>query len=317
MGESKIKFENRLFINWISENRWFVGLLILLTTLLWGYSWALMKAALEFMGPFTFSAFRFGVGTITMLLILVYFKISRPTKKQLAHLVVVGILQTSVVFLLVMYGLKFVDAGKSSVLLYSMPIWSSLLAAMLLKEKIPYPKVIGLSIGLLGLMTILGWDLWLSQNAKIVFGEFMIVLAAISWGASNVYYRMRLKELSQLQVNSYQMLFGTIGIILVSLIVEGGDSIVINLQSVYYILFTGLFASALCFTIWFILLSVIDMVTATISTLLVPVFGLVFGWFLLDEQLTASVTIGSLLIIIGIIMATGYQKIKKGLSQKS
>ncbi|WP_237718737.1 DMT family transporter [Alkalibacillus haloalkaliphilus] len=97
-------------------------------------------------------------------------------------------------------------------------------------------------------------------------------------------------------------------ITIVALITESDQAIIWNAESVYYVLFTGVLASALCFTVWFILLSVIDMVTATISTLLVPVFGLLFGWLILNEPLTANILIGTALIVIGISIANIYKK---------
>ncbi len=278
-------------------------LLILTVTILWGYAWVLMKEVLAYMGPFTFSSFRFGTGSIVLLLIVWLSQKGFPLKKYWKQLLIQGILQTSIVFLLVMYGLRFVDAGKSSVLLYSMPMWSSLLAAKFLNEKLTPAKFIGLLIGMMGLLTILGWDIWIGQNIQVLFGEILIIIAAISWAISNVYYRIKLQHLPQLQVNAYQMLFGTIGIIIATLFMEWNQPIDLNIHSIYYILFTGILASALCFTVWFLILSLIDMVTATISTLLVPIFGLFFSSLIIDEKMSIGVITGSGLIILGIIVA--------------
>lgn len=285
------------------KKKWFIGLLILIITLIWGYAWVLMKLSLDFMGPFTFSAFRFATGSAVLLAIVVWMKAGMPQKGHWKHYLIVGLLQTTFVFLLIMYGLRFVDAGKSSVLLYSMPIWSSLFAAIILREKISTTKVVGLGLGMVGLLTILGWDIWVSQNLQAVFGELLIVLAAVAWGASNVYYRLKIEKAPKLQASAYQMLFGTIGIAIAALVMEWGEPINIAPVSIYYILFTGVLASALCFTLWFFILSMIDMVTATLPTLLVPVFGLLFGWLILDEQMTVSIMIGSMLILGGILVA--------------
>ncbi|MBD1381452.1 DMT family transporter [Bacillus sp. IB182487] len=295
------------------NNKWIIWFLILLITVIWGYAWVLMKASLQFMGPFTFSALRFGVGSLTLLIILFVMGGGVPPKKQLKHLIIVGLLQTTIVFLLVMYGLRFVDAGKSSVLLYSMPIWSSLLAANILKEKISNRKVLGLSLGIIGLFAILGWDVLIDQNPGKIFGELLIVLAALSWGGSNVYYRLKLKNANGLQVTAYQMFFGTVGIIIAAFFMEWGQPIHITPLSIYYILFTGVLASALCFAIWFLLLRVIDTVTATLPTLLVPVFGLFFGSLLLNEKLTLNIIIGSALILAGVIIPLFFRKEKKRL----
>ncbi|MEN2769026.1 DMT family transporter [Ornithinibacillus xuwenensis] len=281
----------------------FIWLLILIITIIWGYAWVLMKASLQFVGPFTFSALRFGTGTITLLVILVILKIKLPPKQYVKPLVVVGLLQTTIVFLFVMYGLRFVDAGKSSIILYTMPIWSSLLAAKFLDEKLTPKKLIGLIVGMVGLVLIIGWDFFQAQSIDTIIGELLIVIAAISWGASNVYYRLRLNHLPKLQVSAYQMFFGTIGIVVAAMIMEWGQPINWNGQSIFYILFTGVLASALCFTIWFVILSKIDMVSATLSTLLVPVFGLSFSWLALSEAITPSILYGSFFIIVGITIS--------------
>lgn len=291
------------FFLFANKKKWIVWLLILLITLIWGYAWVLMKESLDYMGPFTFSAFRFGTGTVVLLLVVFLMRNGIPPKEQWIHLIILGILQTTIVFLLVMYGLTFVDAGKSSVLLYSMPIWSSILAVKFLKEKITVAKIVGLGLGLLGLFMILGWDLWIGQEAKAILGEILIVIAAMSWGAANVYYRLKFPEAPKLQVNAYQMLFGTIGIFLFTFITEWGEPVNLTPASIYYILFTGVLASALCFTVWFIVLSMIDTVTATLSTLLVPVFGLFLSWLILNEELSVGIIIGSICIIVGIIVA--------------
>ncbi|SHN36625.1 DMT family transporter [Gracilibacillus kekensis] len=288
----------------ISQNKSMVAFLILLITLIWGYAWVLMKEAVNYMGPFTFSTFRFATGTLTMIIVLLLLKVKRPPLWSWKHLIVIGFLQTTVVFTLVMYGLQFVEAGKSSVLLYSMPVWSTVLSVWILKEKVTKGKIIGLSFGLLGLFTILGWDIWRNQTPEVLIGETLIIIAAISWGASNVYYRKTVSKLSQLQVNTYQMLFGTVGLAIVAVVLEGGDSISFTPYSFYIILFTGVLASAFCFTAWFFVLNAIEMTTATIATLLVPVFGLFLGWLLIDEDIGVSIVIGTGLIISGIVIST-------------
>ncbi|MGM0939635.1 MAG: DMT family transporter [Bacillota bacterium] len=294
---------SNVFMEKLKDNRTLIGSLILFITLLWGYTWVLMKESLQYMGPFTFSSFRFGVGAITLLLVAWILKLGLPPKKYWKHIVIVGILQTAIVFLLVMYALRFVDAGKSSVLLYSMPMWSSLLAVKFLNEKLSLAKSIGLFIGMLGLLTILGWDIWIGQSPEMIIGEILIILAAVSWAVANTYYRLKLENLSQIQVSAFQMFFGALAIMMVTLFMEHHEPLLVNSKSVYYILFTGVFASALCFTLWFLILSLVDMVTATISTLLVPMFGLLFSSFLLGEKMTFGILGGSGMIIIGIIIA--------------
>src|SRR5699024_11490045 len=117
-----------------------------------GYDWVLMNLALVYMVARSFSSLRFISGSLAMLLGIWVVKPDVPSKHDWKHLIIVGILQTSVAFLMVMQGLRFVDAGKSSVLLYSMPIWSSLLASKFLQEKVTLTKLFGLITGMIGLL---------------------------------------------------------------------------------------------------------------------------------------------------------------------
>lgn len=284
--------------------------LIILITILWGYAWVHMKASLDYMGPFTFTAFRFSVGALTLIIVMWVMKLGLPPKGYWKHLILVGLLQTSAVFLLVMYGLRFVEAGKSSVLLYSMPMWSSLLAVKYLGEKLTYKQLVGLFIGMIGLLTVLGWDIWIGQSKEAIFGELLIIIAAVVWAIANIYYRLHLGQLPKIQASAYQMTFGAVGIIIAAFLMEWGEPVHLNATSIYYILFTGIIASALCFTVWYFILSQIDMATATIATLLVPIFGLLFSQLLLQEHITIGVIVGASLIIVGIIFA---QKTKREL----
>mgnify|MGYP001179515256 FL=1 len=296
------------FMNLLEKNKLVLWLLILLITVLWGYAWVIMKQSLTFMGPYTFSAFRFLTGTITLLLIVWFSKQHIPLKKYWKQLFIQGFLQTTVVFILVMFSLQFVGAGKSSVLLYSMPIWGSLLAAHFLKEKLSVTGIIGLILGFFGLLLIIGWDFLFETNQQLLIGQLLIIIAAIVWSISNIYFRLHLQHLPQTTTTAYQMLFGLIGLILAAIIFEWKEPLVINAYSIYYILFSGVIASALCFTVWFILLSLVDMMTATISSMLVPVFGLFFSSLILDEKLTINLILGSVIIISGIVVSQLKQK---------
>src|SRR5690625_450780 len=131
------------------HNKFILWFFILTITVIWGYAFVVMKASIEHMGPFTFAAARFSIGSVILLLLVWLFKMGTPPKKYWKHLMTVGILQTAIVFLLMMYALRFVDAGKSGVLLYSMPMWSSILAAKFLGEKVTSSKFFGLLIGMI------------------------------------------------------------------------------------------------------------------------------------------------------------------------
>ncbi|WP_240345837.1 DMT family transporter [Parageobacillus toebii] len=110
--------------------------LLVTVILLWSYGWVLTKIGLSYMRPFTFAALRFLLASIAMIVVLSFLKASRPKGKEWIILFIMGLLQTTAMFLLINYGMMFVNVSKSSILIYSMPIWSGILGYIFLHESL-------------------------------------------------------------------------------------------------------------------------------------------------------------------------------------
>ena len=95
-------------------------LLLAFVIVTWGYSWVLMKQALEYMQPITFVALRIAIGGLVILPFILRNKDFRPASFLNRNYIVLGLLQTTVMFGLIIYGMKFVTAGKTAVVLYTM-----------------------------------------------------------------------------------------------------------------------------------------------------------------------------------------------------
>lgn len=285
--------------------------LVLILALSWGYSWPLMKIGLAYIEPFTFTFLRFIIGGVTLILFISIFQKGTSLRfpaSQWKHLVIFGMVQTFAVFGLITYAMLFIDAGKTSIILYTMPIWTSILAAIFLKENLSSQNIIGLIFGVIGLGLIIGEDIYYDSTANGMIGIILILIASILWAFANIYFRLYLKEQPQLPITAYQMLLGSIGLGVCAFIFERGSSITWNIASIYAILFTGVIASALCFSLWYYLLRNISTITAAISTLLVPVFAVLFGYWMLEEPLSISMLIGGGFVVFGIFISQAHFK---------
>lgn len=276
--------------------------LLLLTFVIvtWGYSWVLMKQALDYMMPLTFVALRIAVGGLVIAPLMLRdrsFRLSGFFKMD--HLLL-GIFQTAAMFGLLIYGMQFVTAGKTAVVLYTMPVWTSLLLHFFVKEKLSRQQWLGVLSGLAGIMCILGWDTLVRQDKDIIFGEILIMLGAVSWAAGNIIVKFRLKNSSPMLLNGYQQLIGVIFLIVLSVSTEGFFKVEWSYFSVYAVLFTGIVASAVNFSAWFYLLSTTDVNLTAYSSLLVPVCGLILDWAILGTTLDTGLIFGGGFIILGI-----------------
>jgi drug/metabolite transporter (DMT)-like permease len=191
-----------------------------------------------------------------------------------------------------------------------MPIWSMVLAYFFLGEKISIRKIIGIVMGGIGLFFLIGWSA--IQSPQQMVGGMVILLAAFAWASANIVVKKKFVSHDKLQVSAWQMVFGTIGIVLFAIIMEWDMPIAFTSVSIFTILFCGIIASAFCFTAWFYVLSKLDTTVASICLLLVPVFGLFFGWLQLGEEINISTLLGILSIIIGVYFTTYNRSFKKG-----
>ena len=282
-------------------NKTFLYIFLLVFTITtWGYSWVLMKMGLGYAEPFTFAAWRCAIGGVAMIIFVRVKSIEWPKLEKLPDYLMIAIFQTTLMFGFMLYGMKYVTAGKTSVLLYTMPIWTIFLVHFYLKERLNRGKWLGVALGTIGIVCILGWDTLVHQNSEILFGELLIIGGAISWAVSNTWVKKRMGGENLYMVSSLQLSIGAIGLALLAIPTEGLINIEWNAHSIYILLFTGLIASAVDFTIWFYLLKNLDIKITTFSSMLVPVFGLIFDWAILGNGLDAGVLVGGALILIGI-----------------
>lgn len=283
----------------MSSNNWKIILLIF-TIITWGYSWILMKQSLQYMEPFTFIALRHVVAAIVLLPLMLFHGSFKLKNFSNPHFFLIGLIQTAAMMAFIIYGMKFVTAGKTSVIVYTMPVWTSLLLHFLLKEKLNNAKWIGVGLGLIGTLCILGWDAISVQSRDIIYGEALIILAAVCWAASNILNRKKLSNEHPFIVNGYQLFYGAVILVILAYISEGAFKVDWNYHSVFIVLFTGIVASAINFSIWFYLINSYDINITTSSSLLVPVVGIVLDWFILGTTLDIGVLAGGLLIVLGL-----------------
>ncbi len=282
--------------------------LLLFVVITWGYSWVLMKIGLRYMEPLTFAAYRCGVGGLAMLPFLYMKGFSFPKGEKWLNYIIVGLFQTTGMFGFMLYGMKLVTAGKTAVLLYTMSIWTCLLGHFYLKERLSTSRWLGVLSGFLGILFILGWDAIVNQDAEILFGEFLILIGSVSWAISNIWVKKTMMNEDTYLVNGIQLLIGTAGLALLALPTEGLEYVKWTWVSTSIIIFTGVVASTINFTIWFYLLKKLDTYAVTVSVMLVPVLGLFFDWLQLGKRLDIGIIIGGILILAGIYQVSKYQK---------
>jgi drug/metabolite transporter (DMT)-like permease len=265
-------------------------------SVIWGYNWVVMKEALRFCDAFVFAAIRVFPAAIILFGILLWTKKDwRP--RQVKWTVILGLLSTTVGLGLPLWALVGGTAGKTAVLLYTMPFWVILLAWPILGERIRGLEWLAVILAFAGLALIVAVD---AVGANL-WSSILAVMAGISWAGSAIITRImrRDPEFDVLSVTTWQMIYGVGPLIIISVLVPSPP---IQWTPVFIaaLLYNIILVSVVAFLLWFYILERLQAGMATMGTLVTPVLALVLARIQLGEIPSSREAIGIILILSGI-----------------
>ncbi len=272
------------------------------TILLLGISWPINKMGLQDMSPIAFSAGRLIIATVcTFLIVMLTRQFIWPTRKDWPIILAVGIFQIGIFVLLINMGLSLIDAGRSTILVYTTPIWVTPIAVFLFKEPTGPLKWLGVLLGLMGMLTLFSpWGInWFDPND--IAGNLFLLLAALSWAISILCVRYMKWSHSPLSLLPWQLLIGTIPVLCLLPFEYQTQVIHWNGQLILILIFSGIFTQAVVTLGLMIAGKALPTVTTSLSLLAVPVLSLLFSAWLLDEKLSMINMTAMLFIIAGLI----------------
>jgi drug/metabolite transporter (DMT)-like permease len=272
---------------------------LLLLSVIWGYNWVVMKIALQYSTAPQFAAMRtFGGAVFLLGLMAVMRKPLRP--REVRSTIILGLLQTTGFTGFIIWALVEGGAGKTSVLSFSMPFWVMLLAWPMLGERIRGLQWGAVLLALAGLTSIL--QPWHLQGSKASMG--LAVLSGISWALSVIYHKkltQRVPDLDLFSFTAWQMLFGSIPILLFAL---GDIDKPIHWTPAYMvtIAYSVLLANALGWMAWLYALQRLPAGVASMNSMLIPVIAVLSAWVQLGESPSPLEAIGMLCIVAALLL---------------
>ncbi|HNR61023.1 MULTISPECIES: EamA family transporter [unclassified Thauera] len=261
-------------------------------SLIWGYNWVVMKQVIQYVDPFDFSAIRTVLGAATLFLVLVVLR--KPmTLVAARQVMLLGVLQTAAFTALIQWALVAGGAGKTAVLVYTMPFWVIPMAWWALGERVRGLQWGAIAIAGLGLVLIL--EPWAAGGSA--FSNLLAVGGGLTWAASAVVAkRMRLaREFDLLALTAWQMLFGALALCIVALALPSRP---IDPTPYFFaaLAFNAVFATGLAWLLWLYILQHLSTGMAGLSALGIPMIGVLAGWIELGERPSAAEFAGMLLI---------------------
>jgi len=283
---------------------WLLPASFVLLGLIWGSSFAWIKIALDEIPPATLVAWRMSLGAVGMLALLAVFRIRLPrASREILPLVVLGAINAGIPIFLISWGEQFVDSGTAAVLNSLVPIFSLVLAGVLLRtEPVTALRVGGLVLGFFGAALLASRELSLRADASGLIGALAVVLAAISYAAGASYARHRIGRAHRYVVAAGTLVFAAIDMWILALITDGGVVVPVEADTLLAVVWLGLLGSFVAYVLFFYLIEHIGATQTTMVTYIFPVVGLAIGAVLLREQVDARLLVGTALVIAGIVV---------------
>jgi drug/metabolite transporter (DMT)-like permease len=256
-------------------------------TLVWGCNWPVLKLGVTELAPLTFRAATLGFAALGLLaaskLSGQSIKVPREHWPQLVTLAFFNITAWNA---LILFGVQQMPAGRSAILAYTMPIWSVLFSLWLLREPLSGRKLTGLLVGMAGMAILLGEDIVNVRRAPV--GALLIIGAAISWGFGTVLMRrMALLHVPQNTLTGWMLLLGWIPIAIAAPIFDphAASSLATMSRAAWFaVVYNILFAGTIAHWAWFRMARTLPVAVSSLSSLPVPVVGVLSGMLFLGER---------------------------------
>jgi probable blue pigment (indigoidine) exporter len=281
----------------------YYGMLVILATSLMGSSFAVGKLGLSYFSPLLLVGLRF---TIAGLLMALWVRKKRlpASADDWMKVVLVGVFQTAFVMGCIFLSLRTISAGESSILTFVNPLLVVMLGTWFLGIRYGFSQWIGVLIGFSGVVVTLGFHLQLKSGTLLGLGS------ALSWAIATHLVKRWGSRFNIWVLTSYQMLFGGLLLLLMSITLET-PKIIINTESVGIVLYLAIMSSIVQFATWYYLLSQGDAGKTSAFLFLAPFFGILSGWIILGEVIQWYVYLGGFFIFIGIFLVNWTSSSKK------
>ena len=257
--------------------------LLVFLTLGWGANWPIMKIVLTEVPIWTFRTLCTGAGAIGLLVLasLARQRIAVRPAQWLPLALVAGFNITGW-NLLALYGLQYLPSGRASILAFTMPLWAVILSLFVLRDRLTTRRAFGLALGLSGLALLIGGDLAALRSAPV--GALFMLAAAISWAIGTVLTKKFRIALDPAAFTGWQMLIGGLPLAIGALIFEVPQLGPVSLGPVLGIAYNMIVCFIFCYWAWNKIVASVPVAVSGLSTLMIPIVGVVSGMVVLGER---------------------------------
>jgi O-acetylserine/cysteine efflux transporter len=264
----------------------------LIVMVIWGFNFAVAKFGLRDFSPIFLMCLRFA-GVAALLLPFV-----RIPRGQMKEIFILSVLLGSLHFPLMFTGLTGVDAATASIAIQLQVPFSSILAAVLYRDRLGWKRGLGMAISFAGVIVIAGEPRALDNT----FYLLLVIVAALIFSIVNIQIR-RIGDISGFALNGWMAIMAVPQLFVASLLMETGQWEQLHTATWLgwsAIAYMAVMVTIVSYLMWYPLVRKYPVNQTMPWTLLAPVFGVISGIFVLGEPMTPAMIVGGALTLVGV-----------------
>ncbi|UOF92112.1 DMT family transporter [Fodinisporobacter ferrooxydans] len=273
---------------------------------LWGGSFLFMRIAAPVLGPIVLIELRVVIATAALAFFVWKIRSWKIPWKTILHLIGVGAINAAIPFVLIATAELKLSSGLSSILNATTPLFSLVVSAIVLNEKITPSKLAGIIAGIAGVIILTSVGP-VSSDSSSAHGNGLFIAASLGaafcYSIGTIYARRITAGMHPITAAYGQQLGASIFLLPFSLAFlpqhAPGQLIVFSTLAL------AIVCTALAYIIYFRLLAKIGGTKTLTVTFLVPGFGIIWGAVFLHEKIAWNEILGLFVILIAVVLVTG------------
>ena len=284
-------------------------ILLIILALIWASAFFNIKIATYSYGPLTIAFLRIFFGAIPVILICYIKKIKiEAFTKDWYWFASIGIINLVIPFFLIAYGDQKVQSNLAAILMASTPLTAAALAHFFTQnEKINLTKSLGVLVGFSGIVFLFSDNILINKNN--FFSAFLILFGSCFYVIGGL-LTLKISNKKNENVTASILIWGTLILLPISLFFEQPWNLTPRLDSTLALIYLGIFSTGIAWLLRFYILKHNGLVFQAQVAYLIPIFGVILGFLILNEAITSKIIISMIAVIIGIYIVKKGSKIK-------
>ena len=281
----------------------YVGVGLLLVTILgWGINWPVMKVLLAEWPPL-FARGSSGLVAGLGIAIIARFQGEdlRVPAGSRVRMIVASLFNVTAWMGLASLAMSWLSVGEAAMIIYTMPIWATVLAWPINGTKPRISGVMALVLGMGGISVVLAGR-GVEMDADKLLGIVCAFSAAVMFAISTIAVRPP-AGVAPVSGTAWQLVLGSVPMLLIGVFVEQPETYALSPMALWSWLYMSIVAMALCYFCWFAALRRLPPTIASLGTMLIPVIGTVSAAYLLGEPFGIREVTALGLVVAGIGLA--------------